>query len=285
VRVVCILALAVMNPHACVVDAHTHGRQFLTSFELGDQGGVIVPVAVNGRGPLRFLLDTGSTHSAVSEAVAGDLGAPVVARAVVGSAAGGDERSVIRIDRLQHSVLTVSNILASVVDLAGIDRSGTIDGIIGQDVLASLHYTIDFRHRTVLWWPDASDVRRGAAFVLEPSAGRFLVALPQPNTVLRLVPDSGASALLLFEEGGEGLPVTILPERAELRTLTARTTVRHARLRELHVGGTMLRDVAAVVVGRHESIAPDTDGLLPLHLFERVTFDGPRRLLILERAA
>jgi hypothetical protein len=47
----------------------------------------------------------------------------------------------------------------------------------------------------------------------------------------------------------------------------------------------MLRDVAAVVVGRHGSIARDTDGLLPLHLFERVTFDGPRRILILERAA
>jgi predicted aspartyl protease len=283
VRAICILALALLNPHACVVDAHAHDRQFLTSFEIGDQGGVIVPVAVNGRGPFRFLLDTGSTHSAVSEAIAGDLGAPVVARAVVSSAVGGDERTVIRIHRLQHGVLTVSNILASVVDLAGIDRNGAIDGILGQDVLASLHYTIDFRHRTVLWWPEASDVGSGTAFVLEPSAGRFLVALPQPKTVLRLVPDSGAGALLLFEE--RGLPVTILPERAELRTLTARTTVRHARLRELHVGGTMLRDVAAVVVGRHESIPPDTDGLLPLHLFERVTFDGPRRILILGRAA
>jgi predicted aspartyl protease len=285
VRAICILALAVMNPHACVVDAHAHGRQFLTSFELGDQGGVIVPVAVNGRGPYRFLLDTGSTHSAVSEALAGDLGAPVVARAVVGSAVGADERTVIRIDRLQHGVMAVTDVLASVVDLAGIDRAGTIHGIIGQDVLASLHYTIDFRRRTVLWWPEASDAGRGTAFVLEPSAGRFLVALPQPNTVLRLVPDSGAGALLLFEERNQGLPVSILPERAELRTLTARTTVRHGRLRTLHVGSTVLRDLAAVVVRRHESIAPDTDGLLPLHLFERVTFDGPRRILILERAA
>jgi hypothetical protein len=36
-----------------------------TPFELGDQGGVILAVSLNGRGPFRLLLDTGSTHSAV----------------------------------------------------------------------------------------------------------------------------------------------------------------------------------------------------------------------------
>lgn len=39
--------------------------------------------------PYHFLLDTGSTHSAIAEAIATDLNAPVVAKAVVGSAVGG----------------------------------------------------------------------------------------------------------------------------------------------------------------------------------------------------
>jgi hypothetical protein len=201
---------------------------------------------------------------------------------MVGSAVGGDERMVVRIDRLQCGALTFEDILPSVVDLGGIDRAG-IDGIVGQDVLASLRYTIDFRRRTVLWWPAVSAPGTGSAFVLEPSAGRFLVILPQPGMTLRMVPDSGAGSLLLFQKNQVAVPlVAVLPGHAELRTLTSRVAVRQVRLRELHVGATMLRNVAAVVAEPYHSTAADSDGLLPLHLFEQVTFDGPRRMLILK---
>jgi hypothetical protein len=53
-------------------------------------------------------------------------------------------------------------------------------------------------------------------------------------------------------------------------------------MRELKVGTAMLQNVAAVVVGRNSSEPEEADGLLPLHLFERVTFDGPNGVLILE---
>ena len=41
-----------------------------TTFQLGDQGGVIVPVMLNGNGPFMMLLDTGATHSVITEDVA-----------------------------------------------------------------------------------------------------------------------------------------------------------------------------------------------------------------------
>lgn len=281
-RTICILALVVMNARVCVMGIQASGPPSVVSFESGDEGGIIMPVTLNGRGPHRFLLDTGSTHSVISEALARALDAPVVARAMVGSAAGGDERIVVRIDRLDCGALTFENVLPSVVDLDGIDRGG-IDGILGQDVLASLRYTIDFRRGAVLWWPAVSAPGPGTALVLEPSDGRFLVVLPQPETILRLVPDSGAGSLLLFQKNEEAtLPVTVLPGRTELRTLTTRVAIRQARLRELHVGATLLRNVAAVLADPRHSTVPGTDGLLPLHLFEQVTFDGPRRMLTLK---
>ncbi len=38
-----------------------------TTFQLGAQGGVMVPVMVNGSGPFIMLLDTGATHSVITD--------------------------------------------------------------------------------------------------------------------------------------------------------------------------------------------------------------------------
>ena len=58
-------------------------------------------------------------------------------------------------------------------------------------------------------------------------------------------------------------------------------TARRAVVRELRVGDARLLDVPAVIVHRDASGAA-VDGLLPLHLFARVTFDGPERRLFIE---
>ncbi len=56
-----------------------------------------------------------------------------------------------------------------------------------------------------------------------------------------------------------------------------------ATVRELRVGSLTLRDVPAVVAERDPSEPVEVDGLLPLHLFDRVTVDGPGKRLILEK--
>jgi len=255
-----------------------------TRFDPDGRGGVVVPVYLNGHGPFRFLLDTGSTHSSISEEVAGIASAPPVARVAVGSVAGEQMHIVVRVDRLECGPLVLTNVLPTVVDLSAIDPSGRIHGVIGQDVLSPVRYTIDFRRHEVLWWPDAHPENPAASiFALEASDGRFLVSLPQRASVLRLVPDSGAETLLLFDGHDVELPaMSRQGVTSELASLTARRTVREARVLELRVGRQRFRDVRTVVVGRQPMEPMDTDGLLPLHLFGRVTFDGPRGLLILE---
>jgi predicted aspartyl protease len=253
-------------------------REAVTPFERG-QGAIVLPVRLNGRGPFRFLLDTGSTHTAISGKTAAAIGAPVVAKTVMGSAAGSRQTLVVRIDALDVGPITVPGLLASVVELEGIAGA---DGVIGHDALASLRYTIDFRERRVVWWPIDARVARGSALELQSSHGRFLISLPQRQSVLRLVPDTGAESLLLFDPD-DTLPVTRLSTPATLTTTSGETEVRLARVRELRVGGTTLRDVPAALARRDRSEPAEIDGLLPLHLFDRVTFDGPQKRLILEK--
>jgi hypothetical protein len=248
----------------------------MTPFE-GGQHDIVLAVWLNGRGPFRMLLDTGSTHTAISPQAAAAIGAPIVAKATMGSAAGSRETLVARLDTLEVGPIAVRNLLASVLDLDRIveDR---IDGVIGHDALASLRYTIDFRERRVVWWPDDLPSPR-ASFELETVHGRFLVVLPQRKSLLRLVPDSGASSLLLFDPG-RMVPRQPLAGVATLSTMSAETDVRLSRLPELRVGDMTLRNLPAVIAARDSSEPAEVDGLLPLHLFDRVTLDGPGKRLM-----
>jgi predicted aspartyl protease len=273
------LVLLLLAIPASFPDAVALEREGSTRFEQGGQGGIILPVRLNGRGPFRFLLDTGSTHTAVSPATAAEIGAPVVAKTAIGSAAGSREALVVRIDVTEVGPITVPDLLASVVEPGGI---GDIDGVIGHDALAPLRYTIDFRQGRLLWWPIEGSIARGSSLELQSRHGRFLLSLPQRRSVLRLVPDTGAASLLLFDPD-RTLPVTHLPDRATLTTTTAEAEVRLARLRVLQIGNVTLRDVPAVVAGRDQSEPAEVDGLLPLYFFDRVTFDGPHRCLIVEK--
>lgn len=252
----------------------------ISSFELGPQGGVTVPVMVNASGPFRMLLDTGATHSVISEEVAAVAGAKAVAKSTVITPAGETLRAVVSIDRLTVGPIAADQLLPSVVPARSFDPEGKIHGLIGQDVLASLRYTLDFKRR-VVEWHDAAPPARGIRLTLAYEDGRFLVSLPQSDFTLRLVPDSGAGALVLFHRAGRpSRNVVDMGESAGLATAHANRPVRYVRLRELRLGSRTMRDVPAVTIERRDPLPAEGDGLLPLHLFERVTFDGPGRLLI-----
>jgi predicted aspartyl protease len=249
------------------------GAGSTTPFQLGEQGGVIVPVMLNGSGPFRMLLDTGATHSAITEDVAALVKAKPVARSTVITPAGETLRLIVAVDRVNVGSIAAENVLPSVVPSRALDREGRIHGLIGQDILGSLRYTLDFKARTVEWHQRTPS--GGVRLPLTFEHGRFLVALERDGRTLRLVPDSGAGGFVLFDMHGRG-SFTV-----ELSTAHASRLARPVRVRELRVGDRIMRDVPAVAIEHADRHPAEGDGLLPLHLFERVTFDGPARLLIL----
>jgi predicted aspartyl protease len=218
--------------------------------EIDAEGGIVVEVSVNGSGPYRFLLDTGTSRSIVSDALAGELGAPVVAKSEVVTNAGSEMRLVVSLASLSIAAARVEHVLAPVLPEARLQAIGTgVRGVLGQDFLSAFNYTLDYRHAR-LTWDEPLTCGGPDAVRLTPADGRFVMTVEQASgAALRLVPDSGTDAPVLFQ-----------PQRPR--------QVR-SRIRELRIGSIAWKDVAAVNVERTD---PDADGLLPLHRFSTVSF-------------
>jgi predicted aspartyl protease len=82
------------------------------AFRSSRPGEIVVPVTVNGTGPFPFLLDTGSSHTAVSSSLARQLGAAPVAKTVVTSPVGEDVRGVVRLDQVMLGPVTAKGVMA-----------------------------------------------------------------------------------------------------------------------------------------------------------------------------
>ena len=256
-----------------------------TRLQSSKPGELVLPVMVNGQGPFGFILDTGSSHSSITETLAHRLGAPAVAKSLIRSAIGLAMRAIVRLDRLELGPAFETGVLASLVPDETLDPAGRIDGVIGQDVLAARSYTIDFANRRVIWHTKDDGPRaNGTSVALHSVDGRFLVELHQRNaSTLRLIPDSGTEGLVLYRRDDKRLPSLMLaPGRTRMSTLTSDADVQPIRVSELRVGPANFVNLPGVLIERHGTPASDADGLLPLHLFARVTFDGPGRRLIVE---
>jgi hypothetical protein len=162
--------------------AAVHSVPTQLPFHLTPRGGVIVRVRLDDGRAIPFLLDTGSNGSAISESLVTLLRLPIVAKTTVASAIGQKARLVTRIEHLVMGGVSVNDVLATVMpddDFALPDADGDrVQGIVGQDVLAALRYTIDYRARRVVFFATSREVPRHAAVLtLEPRDDRFLVVL------------------------------------------------------------------------------------------------------------
>jgi hypothetical protein len=228
------------------------------------RGAALVPVHVNGAGPFIFVLDTGSSRSIVSAALARELEAPAVARTTLVGSAGSETGVVVRLAAVAVGSARVANVLAPVVDESRLSELGRgIRGVLGQDFLAAFNYTLDYR-RARLTWDERVDCTARGAMATHIVEGRMVMALRDGRgDVLRLVADSGAEIAVLFtrRDGSRG------PHMRLAGVTGAERTVEMTTIPFLRLGSTTLRDTRAAIVPRDEAGA---DGLLPLRLFARV---------------
>jgi predicted aspartyl protease len=111
---------------------------------------LVVPVRVNGSGPLRFLLDTGASHSCVSPQLAERLGLARRGRATALGAGGALELRLAAVESLRVGPAEVKALTVAIVDIAHVEQLVRgLDGVLGNDFLRRFVVTLDYRKGTV----------------------------------------------------------------------------------------------------------------------------------------
>ncbi len=252
-----------------------------TPFELLEDGSIVVPVTIAGTGAYRFVVDTGSSRTVISTRLWTSLRLPVVAKTQMVTPAGRDEAYVVRVPNLAIVARPGMTIAAAVMAADRYAAGQQVDGLIGQDVLSSAVYTIDYERRVIVWHSSA-EVPDGVRLPLHVRNHRVLVNLPQyegdPRS-LSLIPDTGSDGLVLFAHAQDKVRLTQL-DVGVLSSVSGVRLARRVQLDGLVVGDARLRNPLAVVVDSGEPADLMGDGLLPLHVFSRVTFNVPDGFLI-----
>ena len=146
------------QPHA---SRRTPGPRPRTRFASSRPGEIVVPVTVGGLGPFRFLLDTGSTHTAVTDRLATAVDAVPVARTVMRAAAGSVGCLVVALPTVVVDGVSADGLTATALPQSAAAALGPgVDGVLGQDFLSRFAFTIDYR-RSQIVWHDADYVAPG----------------------------------------------------------------------------------------------------------------------------
>jgi predicted aspartyl protease len=160
-------ALAACNEIAPArVEAPSDSTAGEVAFELAGPGGaaLTVPVHLNGRGPYRFILDTGATLTCVDRALADTLQLEEKPMRGVGAgvASSGQVR-VLGIDSLRVGAARAYDLTACEVDLAHAEKVGVrVDGLVGLNFLKEFRVTLDFDRKVVqLHDPDKKEEGAG----------------------------------------------------------------------------------------------------------------------------
>jgi predicted aspartyl protease len=161
-------------------------------------GRIVAKVEINGRGPFRFVLDTGANRSAMSAATAEALqlvpaeGDVVSVHGVTGNAS----LPVVEVDRLQVGELLFRKQRLPVLPSAVF--AGT-DGILGVDCLQDARIEVDFgRDRVTI--RRSSGRRAGSGFLVVPAwlerGGLLLVEGQVGSVPVKAILDTGAERSL-----------------------------------------------------------------------------------------
>jgi len=239
----------------------------------------IAPVQIGASGEHRFLIDTGSTSTIVSERLAASLGLMPYATTTTLTVTGSYRATVVTLPPLTIAGETFAGTTASVAPLTALrDVDPLLEGILGQDVLGRVNWLLDYRRKLLTL--DSAD-RLSGDVTGSRIAARLIEARPVVETaaagagVLRLVLDSAATHVLLF---GNNSP-TMVTQSALLATNARTASVTTARWPHLLLGRLRFTDVPVVLIP-----APATageNGLLPTSLFSAVYFDNHHAEVVL----
>jgi len=197
--------------------------EFATPTTLDRAGRIVAPVEINGRGPFRFILDTGANRSAMSAATADALGlvadedSKVSVHGITGSAV----LPAVTVESFRVGELVFERqrlpVLASAV-------FGGVDGILGIDMLQSARVEVDFARDTVTI-RRSTGARAPADYLVVPArlrhGGLLLVAGKVGKVPVKAILDTGAERSL----GNEALRKALVLRARDPQESVATTVI------------------------------------------------------------
>jgi hypothetical protein len=255
---------------------------------------VLVPVVVNGTGPLVFVLDTGASTTIIDRDTARELRLSAVGSASLFTVAGTTTAPVYRVGTVAvgaQAVETLEAASADLSDLKAIDPD--IRGVLGQDFLSRFNYLIDYQGRVVEFdgSRDSGDYQgrlTGTHIPIERDRGRALIVAQTAGcrkSGLRLVLDSGASRLVLFNEPLCSFDISYqqgLDRWTTATTILGGQVCLNGSLRHIEVGDESLVDLPVrFLANRQTALGRVEDGLLPTRLFRSIYFNNNEGYVVL----
>jgi predicted aspartyl protease len=113
----------------------------------------VVSARINGRGPYKFIIDTGAMHSVFSENLARELGLPSIAHAAMGRPGSTKPlpATVTRVAKIEIGSLTIEGVTAVFADLSAVflKKAPDVQGVLSAAMVPGLLVTYNFPAREI----------------------------------------------------------------------------------------------------------------------------------------
>ena len=204
-----------------------------------------VDVQVNGRGPYKFIVDSGADTSAVGLRIARDLQLPLGTPAILNGMTSRDVVDRVRVDTLTLGPSTIRDL--QLPALREIDLGG--DGLVGIDALVRQRLMMDFEKHLIKVEDASKPMRVGPGDIVitaRRQRGQLILAEVQASGLrLDAVIDTGSEITI----GNLALRDKLVRRHTKIYTVEAIgvtgvvTPLQLARIDELKLGPVLLRDV------------------------------------------
>ncbi|MGD0921694.1 MAG: retropepsin-like aspartic protease [Terriglobia bacterium] len=241
---------------------------------------IVVKGSIAGLDKLNFLIDTGAVPSVVDRRIAQKLKLSGNGQSLSVFSQSVQAQGVVLSD-VALGPIRAERLPVLVRDLAFIEEGMGIhiDAMVGLDVLARSSFRIDYQSKKMIFGAvEPSEY----SVVFEPRPGYVLVQFEVEGQPLRLVVDTGAKDVVLFESRVHG-------RLASVRTAGAKTSanmggesqLQEVRLPTARLGTTDLGNQKAYLLATSAQALPNFDGLLGVTALgvKRLAFDFDRQTI------
>lgn len=250
---------------------------------------VTVPVSLEGKGPYRFLVDTGSEATVVSREIASSLDLPNAGRVLIVGMASTGEADLVDIENIRLGSMDFCCLTSPVLERRQIGA----DGILGLDSLQDSRVLIDFEEGSMIVQDAREKLGYGGFEVIIRAKERFgqlIIARARVDGVMTsIVIDTGSQISIANPALAKRLRKRRVAEAEWEDVLGNRQSGNVHVAREIKIEGIALGNIPMAI-----SDAPPFEflglsdrpamilGMKDLKLFRRVAIDFPSRRILFD---